>query len=82
MKLKDGVVMTETDYGAVLLDEVGGEYWALNATGSIIVGKILAGSGQDAVAGLLAEKYSVTAERARTDVAVLLRDLTNRGLIV
>lgn len=65
----------------VLMHIQSGEYFELNATGSLILERLLAGASCAEVAALLSERYDVTAGQARADVDALLQQLHQRALI-
>ena len=82
MKLRDGVFLTEVDYGAALLDEDSGEYWNLNPTGALILETMLDGGTVDEAARALATEYDVEPEMAARDVEELVEGLSSAGLVV
>ncbi|GAA1539682.1 hypothetical protein GCM10009678_22520 [Actinomadura kijaniata] len=82
LRLRPGVSTADTDYGTVVLDEHGGQYWQLNATGSLIVRSLLDGGTPRQAAEAVAEEFDVTAERALDDVTALLDRLRAAGLVV
>ncbi|MFE2721617.1 lasso peptide biosynthesis PqqD family chaperone [Kitasatospora sp. NPDC059327] len=81
VKLRADVTLTETGTGGVLLDERASRYFQLNRTGVLILRTLIDGRSPDQAAEILAERYPVTAEQARTDVDSLHRSLTAAGLI-
>lgn len=81
--LRPDVSATDTDHGMVLLDEAGGRYWQLNSTGALILRALLDGATPGEAARLLGGRHpALTAERAATDVAFLIRSLTEARLAV
>lgn len=80
-KLRNGVSITEVDYGTVLLDEDRGQYWNLNPTGALILQTLLSDGTVDQAACALAEQYAVEADTARLDVQQLLEELCSAGLL-
>jgi hypothetical protein len=78
LKLRDGVSVTDTDYGMALLDEDSGQYWNLNPTGA----RMLLGGGTTAQAVQeLTEQYAVDAETASQDIEDLVGELHAAGLV-
>ena len=81
MKLRDGVLTADTDYGIALLDEGSGEYWNLNPTGALVLQTLLeGGTPADAVQALI-ERYDIDAATAGQDVEDLLGGLHSAGLV-
>jgi hypothetical protein len=68
VQLRNGVLSTNTEYGSVLLDELSGDYFQLNAVGTAVLRKLLAGQGPPAVAASLAAEYEIAPEDAELDV--------------
>lgn len=81
LKLRNGVSITEVDYGTVLLDEEGGQYWNLNPTGALILQTLLGDGTIDQAARTLAEQYAVEIDTASLDVQQLVEELCSAGLI-
>ncbi|MFJ6777306.1 lasso peptide biosynthesis PqqD family chaperone [Kitasatospora sp. NPDC091257] len=80
-ELRPDVTLTPTDDGAVLLDERSGRYYQLNRTGLFTLRSLLDGRSTDEIATDLAGRHPVTAERARSDVERLHRNLRTAGLV-
>ncbi|MET8851614.1 lasso peptide biosynthesis PqqD family chaperone [Amycolatopsis sp. NPDC004625] len=80
-RLAKAVLVTDTDYGAVLLDERRGRYFSLNATGLFVLRSLLDGDA-DLAAERVARRFAVPVETARDDVHQLAGRLTERGLLV
>lgn len=79
-QLRKHVIRTETEYGAVLLDERTGRYWTLNPTADLAVG-VLAGGGTLAqAASAVTAAFDVDAATARSDVEQLVATLRSAGL--
>lgn len=81
MRIADSVVLTDTEYGAVLLEQRTGEYFNLNMTGTIVLRMLVEGEEVPAIVQRLGEEYSVTLEEAREDVDALLTELHDAGLV-
>ncbi|HEY8472874.1 MAG TPA: lasso peptide biosynthesis PqqD family chaperone [Natronosporangium sp.] len=73
--------MTETEDGAVVLDERSGTYWQLNSSGSLILSILLAGGTEEQAADALAAKYPVDPGRALADVRALIESLRAARLV-
>ncbi|MEV4053392.1 lasso peptide biosynthesis PqqD family chaperone [Amycolatopsis sp. NPDC049688] len=80
-QLAKTVLVTDTDYGAVLLDERRGRYFGLNTTGLFVLRALLDGDA-DRAAERVAERFAVPEATARDDVDQLVGRLTERGLLV
>ncbi|WP_103354728.1 lasso peptide biosynthesis PqqD family chaperone [Amycolatopsis sp. CA-128772] len=80
-RLAKAVLVTGTEYGAVLLDERRGRYFSLNATGFFVLETLLDGDA-DLAAERVAERFAVPVETARDDVGRLIGTLAERGLLV
>lgn len=80
--LREDVSFVSTDDGAVLLDERSGRYWQLNVTGRETLQALLDGRTPQESAQYLADTYQVSIERATTDVAALVRQLSEARLAV
>ncbi|MFI0736619.1 lasso peptide biosynthesis PqqD family chaperone [Streptomyces sp. NPDC021100] len=81
MRLRSGVALTSTDYGAVLLDERDGTYWQLNDSGAVIVSALAEGLAPGAVAERLAAEFDVDAAEAEADVRELVRQLVEAKIV-
>ncbi|WP_410538474.1 lasso peptide biosynthesis PqqD family chaperone [Streptomyces sp. KL2] len=81
MKLRQGVAITATEYGAVLLDERSGTYWQLNECGAVVVHALAQGRDEDAAVERLLEEYDVGRAEAEADVAELTRRLVEAELL-
>lgn len=81
LQLRTDVSTTDTDDGAVLLDERAGRYWQLNTTGALVLRLLLGGAAPHQVAQTLADRHTVSTEQAAADVAALLRHLRIAGLV-
>lgn len=81
LRLLDRVLVTETEDGAVLLNERNGQYWQLNSSGWLILQTLLRdGDPEKAIAALVA-RYPVEPEQARADVEALLATLRGARLV-
>jgi len=81
LRLLDHVVMTETEDGAVLLNERSGQYWQLNRSGWLILQTLLRDGTPDAAAAALVARYPVEPDQARADVEALLATLRTARLV-
>ncbi|MBV9160086.1 MAG: lasso peptide biosynthesis PqqD family chaperone [Pseudonocardiales bacterium] len=81
LQLRTDVSATDTNDGAVLLDERAGRYWQLNITGALVLRLLLGGAAPDHIAQTLADRHKVSTEQAAADVATLLQHLRTAGLV-
>lgn len=80
-QLRTDVSTADTDDGMVLLDERTGRYWQLNATGAVVLRKLLDGAAPHQIAQTLADRHAVSTEQAAADVAAVLERLGTAGLV-
>jgi hypothetical protein len=80
-QLRTDVSTTNTDNGAVLLDERAGRYWQLNPTGALVLRLLLDGAAPHHIAQTLADRHALSTEQTATDVAALLQHLRTAGLV-
>jgi PqqD family protein of HPr-rel-A system len=80
LRLQDRVLVTETEDGAVLLNERSGQYWQLNSSGWLILQTLLRDGSPDMAAAALVARYPVEPEQARADVEALLATLRKARL--
>ncbi|MGW5643886.1 lasso peptide biosynthesis PqqD family chaperone [Saccharopolyspora sp. NPDC003752] len=80
MQFNTEVATAETEYGTVLLDQLSGEYWQLNPTGTLVIRTLLAGGGEDDAIRALTEEFDVDREQAAHDVQTLVTQLRESGL--
>ncbi|WP_369359738.1 lasso peptide biosynthesis PqqD family chaperone [Streptomyces sp. cg2] len=81
ISLAEGVVLAETESGAVLLDERSGRYWQLNGSGARVLQKLLAGAVPAEAGAAAANGAKVSSEQAEQDVNTLLDKLHQAGLV-
>ncbi|MFD1831715.1 MULTISPECIES: lasso peptide biosynthesis PqqD family chaperone [Streptomyces] len=81
MKLRQGVALTATEYGAVLLDERSGAYWQLNECGAVVVDALAGGGGREAAVERLLEEFDVGRAEAEADVAELIGRLLDAEIV-
>ncbi|MDG9702090.1 lasso peptide biosynthesis PqqD family chaperone [Streptomyces sp. DH37] len=81
MKLRRGVAITATEYGAVLLDERSGTYWQLNECGAVVVNALAEGRGRRAAVERLLEEFDVERAEAEADVEELTRRLVEAEIV-
>jgi hypothetical protein len=74
------VSAAETEYGTVLLDERGGQYYELNPTATLVVKTLMAGGDEAEAVAAVTDEFDVDATRARQDVAALVQQLRSSGL--
>ncbi|GLW05229.1 hypothetical protein Misp01_03590 [Microtetraspora sp. NBRC 13810] len=81
VRLSTHVSLGDTADALILLDGRAGRYWQLNATATIIVRALLAGTAPAQIAQDLAASHPVSAEQAAADLQALLAHLTKANLI-
>ncbi|ATL68801.1 lasso peptide biosynthesis PqqD family chaperone [Nocardia terpenica] len=81
-RLRPDLVMTETDSGAVLLDQRTGQYWQLNETGAHTLRKLIRGTPAQDIAADFARRYGIAVTDAAADIAAVVERLTTTGLMV
>jgi hypothetical protein len=81
LKLRHGVSMVDTDYGAALLDEDSGQYWNLNPTGALTLRTLLEGGTSEQAVQALTEQYAIDVDTASRDVQDLMSELQSAGLV-
>ncbi|MFD0688031.1 lasso peptide biosynthesis PqqD family chaperone [Actinomadura fibrosa] len=81
LRFRAGVATTDTDYGAVLLDERSGDYWQLNPTAAAAVRLLAGGRSVEEAAERLAEEFDVDRSRALSDVQELVEALRSARLV-
>jgi len=81
LRLTRDVTLTEVDTGAVLLDGRNGRYWQLNASGAVVLRRLLAGDQLSDVVAALATDAAVDGVRVRGDVTALVRALETAELV-
>ncbi|GAB7039292.1 MULTISPECIES: lasso peptide biosynthesis PqqD family chaperone [Catenuloplanes] len=79
--LRNGILMTETEYGVVLLDEHTGAYYTLNPTAALVVRTLDSGGDDEAAAAALVAQFGADPGTAGTDVAELVGSLRTAGLL-
>ena len=80
--LADGVLTQKLGPQLVLLHVSQGQYFELNPTGAIVLEAILAGSDEAEAAEQLSLRFEVDLVCARTDVSALVKDLSDRALLL
>lgn len=80
--LADGVLTQKLGPQLVLLHVPQGQYFELNSTGAVVLEAILAGSDTQGAAEQLSRLFEVDLEQAQTDVSALLKNLTDRALLI
>ena len=81
LKLRDGVLAADTEYGIALLDEDGDQYWTLNPSAAIVVRTLLDGGTPAEAAQALTEEYAIDLDNASRDVQQMVDELCAAGLL-
>jgi len=79
-RLRDDVTFTDLGDHLVLLDPRNQEMYTLDAVGRFIVQELPSGT-LEAVADALATRYRIDSATARTDLADLVRQLDDAGIL-
>jgi hypothetical protein len=66
----------------ILLDLAAGEYFSLDAVGTLVWGGFAAGRSAREVAAQVVQEFDVELDRALKDVLTLADELVSRGLLV
>ncbi|HEY9054554.1 MAG TPA: PqqD family protein [Rectinemataceae bacterium] len=81
LKIRKGVMVSEVDGEAVLMDQSSGKYFGLNATAYSMLKAIAdSGSAEAAIASVCAE-YDAPAETVRADCLALIESLKSKGIL-
>ncbi|MFF5205260.1 lasso peptide biosynthesis PqqD family chaperone [Streptosporangium sp. NPDC000396] len=81
-RLPAHVTFTETDTGAVLLDNRRGRYWQTNDTAAIVLKCLLHEGEIGPAVAALRERYPDAAERVTADVQHMIEKLAAAKLVV
>lgn len=81
VRLRESVVAQVMDGQMVLLDTRGGQYYDLNASGTLMLERLLAGASREQVIAAVEQKFQVSGERVATDLDALIVTLRDAGLI-
>jgi hypothetical protein len=79
--LREGVATAEVENGLVLLNERTGHYWRLNATGALVLTRLLNGDTAADAAQRLHQKWNIPSADAQRDVHNLLDALRQNGIV-
>ena len=80
LTLRQGVVMQRLGAEAILLDTHSAAYFELNATGVVLLERLLAGDSLQSAARVLSTQFEVDAPAAERDGLRLLAALHHAGL--
>jgi hypothetical protein len=83
MKLRnqEHLAVTDTDYGAVLLDTKSGAYWQLNPTAALVTRTLLDGGDAAEAVRRVTASFEVDTERATADVHTLIEGMRAAGVV-
>ncbi|UYQ62904.1 lasso peptide biosynthesis PqqD family chaperone [Streptomyces peucetius] len=83
MKLRNRpyLTVTETEYGAVLLDTKTGEYWQMNPSAATAARALLDGGDTDDAVRRVTDHFEVDTERAADDVRALIAAMRSAGVV-
>jgi hypothetical protein len=78
----EDIVSKIVDGEAILINLSTGTYYSLDGTGAVVWAMLQGGTSADEIATELAERYSVAREKTAEDVARLVDELTEEGLLL
>jgi hypothetical protein len=81
MKLQKCVSLTETDEGAVLLNEKTGKYWQLNRSGAHALRELLAGDTIEGIGREWSTNYKMEFDKVTRHLADLVEQLREAKLV-
>lgn len=81
MKFNKDIVISETDEGAVVLDEGKGTYWQLNPVAAAIALSLREGVSVAEIPRALVETFDVSIETAQADVDSFVTQLKEANVI-
>jgi hypothetical protein len=81
IRLRQGVVHQIIAGEMLLLDTVGGRYFDLNPSGSLMLAQLLAGASREQTLQAVQAEFDVDSERVAADLDALLTALVQAGLI-
>jgi putative mycofactocin binding protein MftB len=81
MQLAKHVKFREEKFGGVLFETRSEKVFTLNATAAAVVREIAAGHDQKEIAARLADRFSGPPAAIEREVAVLIGDLQQKGLV-
>ncbi len=81
LRLRDGVVAQILENEMLLLDTVGGQYFDLNPSGTVMLDCLLKGGSRLATLALVMERFAVERDRAEADLDALVGALRRAGLV-
>lgn len=81
LSLRAGVVSQAFDGETVLLDVASGQYFGLNASGTLMLEQLLGGATRDETIATVEQRFQVDGARVGADLDALLVTLREAGLI-
>lgn len=81
VRLRESVIAQVMDGQMVLLDVNGGQYYDLNASGTLMLEQLLAGATREQVIAAVEHKFLASRERVAADLDALVLTLRQAGLI-
>lgn len=82
MRLQKYVSLTDTEEGAVLLNEKTGKYWQLNRSGARTVRALIAGHTIEEIGRDWATNYAMELDEVTTHLADLVEQLRQAKLVM
>jgi hypothetical protein len=81
MRLAKNVKFREEKFGGVLFETRSEKVFTLNATAAAVVREIAAGAERTEIAARVADRFSGSSDAIEREVASLIGDLQQRGLV-
>jgi len=81
MRLAKHVKFREEKFGGVLFETRSEKVFTLNASAAAVVREIAAGTEREAIAALVADRFSGPTAAIKSEVAELIADLQQKGLV-
>jgi hypothetical protein len=82
VKVNPMIVAKTIDRGAVLMNSANGDFFELNAVGSVVWDRIGRGESLPTLVDAIAGNYGVDREKVSADVLRLIEDLAGRGIVI
>jgi hypothetical protein len=75
------LTVTQTEYGAVLLDTKTGHYWQMNPSAATAAQALLDGGDADDAVRRVTDHFDVDTARATDDVRALIEAMRSAGVV-
>lgn len=81
LKIRSGVMVSEVDGEAVLMDQVSGKYFGLNATAYRMLKAMAESASEEEALSAISAEYDAPAEKIRSDYLALVETLKSKGIL-